>query len=288
MRQSVPAGDVSPRAITIAPLQPRAPRWVEAAVGTGTLEMFTAVVRDAAAMPAATLRTNVTAAYVKIGAALRAADKAAIRVWNYLPDPAHVMGPGLDRYMVFNAGRHDGYRQWHRDIDHATPLATASGVGISGRDLTIHCLASTEKGVPVDNPRQTPAWHYSVRYGPLPPCFSRAMVAVVNGRRCLLIGGTASIVGEDSRHAGDAHRQLEETLANLASVIRAACLVPEPDAAVLDRLVDLRVYIVRAEDAPMIRATVETRCRRAGHIELSEARLCRPELLVEIEGVAEI
>jgi chorismate lyase/3-hydroxybenzoate synthase len=283
------SGDAPARAIrTIVPLQPRVPQWVEAAVGTGTLEMFTAVVPDAAAMSAAALRTNVTAAYVQIGAALRAADKAAIRLWNYLPDPAHVMEPGLDRYMVFNAGRYDGYRQWHGDINRATPLATASGVGISGRDLTIHCLASTDRGVPVDNPRQTPAWRYSVRYGPLPPCFARATVAVVNGRRCLLIGGTASIVGEDSRHARDVQGQLEETLVNLTSLIRAACQVSEPDAAVLDRLVDLRVYVVRAEDAPMIRSVVEKRCRRAAHVELSEARLCRPELLVEIEGIAEI
>jgi chorismate lyase/3-hydroxybenzoate synthase len=283
------SGDAPARAIaTIVPLQPRVPQWVEAAVGTGTLEMFTASVPDAASMSAAALRTNVTAAYVQIGAALRAADKAAIRVWNYLPDPAHVMGPGLDRYMVFNAGRYDGYRQWHGDIDHATPLATASGVGIDGRDLTIHCLASTDKGVPVDNPRQTPAWRYSARYGPLPPCFSRATVAAVNGRRCLLIGGTASIVGEDSRHARDVQGQLDETLANLTSLIRAACHVSEPEAAVLDRLVDLRVYVVRAGDAPMIRSAVEQRCRRAAHIELSEARLCRPELLVEIEGIAEI
>jgi len=30
------------------------------------------------------------------------------------------------------------------------------------------------------------------------------------------------------------------------------------------------------------------RCARADHIELAIARVCRPELLVEIEGVAEI
>ena len=250
--------------------------------------MFTAVVPDAAAMPADILRANVTEAYVSLGRAVQAAEKTAIRLWNYLPEPAQVMGPGLDRYMVFNAGRYDGYRQWHGDINRRTPLATASGVGIAGRDLTIHCLASTNEGVPVENPRQTPAWQYSVRYGPLPPCFSRATIAAVNGHRWLLIGGTASVVGEDSLHDRNAGAQLDETLANLAALIRAACQVREEDIAALDRLVDLRVYIVRPEDAPMIHSVIRKRCRRAAHIELTAARLCRTDLLVEIEGVAEI
>src|ERR687898_555162 len=41
---------------TIAPLQPRAPRWVDEAVGTGTVQMLTAVVAGAAAMSTETLR----------------------------------------------------------------------------------------------------------------------------------------------------------------------------------------------------------------------------------------
>jgi chorismate lyase/3-hydroxybenzoate synthase len=250
--------------------------------------MFTAVVPEAAAMPAAVLRASVTDAYVRLGHAVQAADKTAIRLWNYLPDPAQVMGPGLDRYMVFNAGRYDGYRQWLGDINGRTPLATASGVGITGRDLTIHCLASASEGVPVENPRQIPSWRYSVRYGPLPPCFSRATIAAVNGRRWLLIGGTASVVGEDSVHHRNAAAQLDETLANLAALIRAACQVREADIAALDRLVDLRIYVVRPEDALMIHSVVRRRCRRASNIELTEARLCRTDLLVEIEGVAEI
>ena len=48
---------------TLAPLQPRAPRWVEEAIARGSLEMFTAVVPDAAALSAATLRANVATAY---------------------------------------------------------------------------------------------------------------------------------------------------------------------------------------------------------------------------------
>ena len=126
------------------------------------------------------------------------------------------MVDGLDRYMVFNAGRHDAYS------DQCGALGTASAVGIKGSDLSIHCLALEEPGTPVENPRQTPAWQYSARYGPLPPCFSRATIVDLAGRRTLLIGGTASVVGEDSRHAGEFDAQVEETLLNLEALIRTA------------------------------------------------------------------
>ena len=46
------------------------------------------------------------------------------------------MAPGLDRYMVFNAGRYDAYARWYgtpRAFSHA--LATASAVGVQGADL---------------------------------------------------------------------------------------------------------------------------------------------------------
>jgi hypothetical protein len=56
----------------------------------------------------------------------------------------------------------------------------------------------------------------------------------------------------------------------------------------LARLTDLRVYIVRAEDAPMIESVLRGRCPAAHHVEQTLARLCRPELLVEIEGIAAI
>jgi chorismate lyase/3-hydroxybenzoate synthase len=273
-------------------LQARAPQWVDDALGVGRVEMLTAIIADAASMNAGTLRARVADAYARLGESVRESGNAPIRLWNYLPDPNHVMAPGLDRYMVFNAGRFDGYRQWSGKPDAGgelvRSLATASGVGVAGSDLTIHCLTSPEHGVPVENPRQTPAWRYSARYGPMPPCFSRATIAEIGGRRRLLIGGTASIVGEDSRHERDVVSQVEETMANLAALIGAARRMPEPDDLALARLTDLRAYVVRPEDAEVVWPLLRARCSRARRIELTTARLCRPELLIEIEGVADI
>jgi chorismate lyase/3-hydroxybenzoate synthase len=239
-------------------------------------------------MDADALRVRVSDAYVAIGATLDAFDRQPIRLWNYIPDPGEAMGNGLDRYMVFNAGRYGGYATWRgSSAGFERSFATASGVGVISDDLVVHCLASETAGTPIENPRQRPAWQYSARYGPMPPCFSRATIAAVNGRRMLLIGGTASIVGEDSHHDGDVGAQTEETLSNLEALIEAARGGAEPGTA-LSRMIDLRVYVARPQDVIAIRSALAARCPGSAHVELTIARVCRPELLVEIEGVAHL
>lgn len=285
-------------------LFPRPPLWVDDALGASarhrdavgpvdivageSLAVLSASVRSARAMPPDTLRAHVADAYVAIGRALTAIGRVPIRFWNFVPDPGEPMGGGLDRYMVFNAGRFAGYAQWlGASNEFGRLLPTASAVGVISDDLVVYCLASDTRGTPVENPRQKPAYKYSRRYGPTPPSFSRATIAAVNGARRLLVGGTASIVGEDSMHVDDADAQLDETLRNLEALIGAA--LENRDAGdALGRLLELRVYVARPEDAPQIRNVLDVRCRRVHRIELAIARVCRPELLVEIEGVAEI
>jgi chorismate lyase/3-hydroxybenzoate synthase len=167
-------------------------------------------------------------------------------------------------------------------------VATASAVGVGGTDLVVHCLAAEHAGIPVENPRQTSSWRYSARYGPMPPCFSRATLATIVGRRRLLIGGTASIVGEHSQHPGDAEAQLQETLRNIGALIGAACHSDADPSHALRRLVDLRVYAQDDHVARVIRRRLDVRCPAIPRVEIVRARVCRPELLHEIEGVAEI
>jgi chorismate lyase/3-hydroxybenzoate synthase len=260
------------------------------AVATGPLALLTTSIPDAAAMDAGSLRASVARTYVALGDALATLEMSAVRLWNYLPNPGQPMGQGLDRYMAFNAGRHEGYGRWFNgNAPFGSSLPTASGVGIEDAALVVHCLASKIAGHAVENPRQKPAWQYSARYGPLPPSFSRATIATIRGRRLLLIGGTASILGEDSVHIGDVGAQLDETLENLTALISAARGGPSLAARdALCRIRDMRVYIRRDEDAALVDAALRQRCPDTGHVELVTARLCRPELLVEIEGVAEV
>lgn len=251
-----------------------------------SLTVLTTSVPAARGMCADRLRAEVAEAYIAIGDALTELGRVPIRFWNFVPDPAEPMGGGLDRYMVFNAGRFNGYAQWlGTSNEFARLLPTASAVGVISDDLVIYCLASETRGTPVENPRQKPAYNYSRRYGPTPPSFSRATIASLNGERRLLVGGTASIVGEDSMHPGDVDAQLEETLRNLEALIGAA-LADSHTGTPLERLLDLRVYVARVEDVSAIRKVLTARCARAERIEIAIARVCRPELLVEIEGVA--
>jgi hypothetical protein len=228
-------------------------------------------------------------AYTAIAAHLR--DRAArhpVRFWNYIPDIHRPCGEGLDRYMCFNAGRFAACSEWlgGPDTFHRL-LATGSGVGHCGEDLVIHALAASTPGVAVENPRQIPAYKYSRRFGPRPPCFARATMLREPGRAPLvLVGGTASIRGEESVHVNDLRGQTLETFENLAALVRSAA---GGDAAVgLNAFRDLRVYHFRDVDRDLIAALVADAFPQLDNVEFARADLCRPELAVEIEGVAEL
>jgi enamine deaminase RidA (YjgF/YER057c/UK114 family) len=241
---------------------------------------------NAAALPSYELSRRVSERYAALDVLLSDLKRRPVRIWNYVPGIVEVMEPGLDRYMAFNRGRYSAYTQsWRIEacFEHAVP--TASAVGIRGPDLVIDCLASATGGNPVDNPRQTASWRYSRRYGPLPPCFARGTISVLDGRRMLLIGGTASIVGEESRHDGNVRAQVEEALTNIEAVIVSA---GGPRCNPLERLTDVRVYVVNEADAEAIEALVRARSSKALRTETVLARVCRPELLVEIEGLADL
>jgi chorismate lyase / 3-hydroxybenzoate synthase len=201
-------------------------------------------------------------------------------MWNFVPSIQDQLDAG-DRYMAFNSGRFAAFVESFGlagDEPAATP--TASAVGIDGTTLWIHVLVADAPGVPVENPRQVPSYRYSKRYGLRPPCFARA----TKFESTLFIGGTASIIGEDSRHVADIVAQTEETLSNLRALIAAATGVSTDHA--LRALRDVRVHVTSALHTPVVRAVFEPVVSLDATLEFVEAQLCRKELLVEIEGIA--
>jgi chorismate lyase/3-hydroxybenzoate synthase len=265
---------------------------VQVTRGSG-VALVTARVPDALSSDADTLQRQVAAAYGAIGEAMDATGaRHAVRIWNYVPAITERMPDGRDRYMVFNAGRFEAFCDWFggpEAFDRQVP--TASGVGHPGADLVIHCLAADRPGVAVANPRQVQPFHYSRRFGPLPPCFARATV-VGSPSPMLLVGGTASIRGEDSLHVLDFAGQMGETLSNLAAMVHAASGRTGPfragDLTPLRRYRDLRVYLPDANRARVVTDMVASLFPSLRHLEMLHADLCRPELLVEIEGIAEL
>lgn len=232
-------------------------------------------------------------AYLRLAHHLQRDDRPhPVRIWNHVPNILGDGGGGLNRYMRFNAGRYQAYLEWFGGPDRFDQrVPAASAVGHPGDGMWIHVLACREPGTVICNPRQHPPHCYSKRFGPLPPCFSRAMcVRDDAGRTLLMAGGTASIRGEDSVHVGDLNSQLSETLENLAAVSRQATAGRTERAAtrqdLLRRFSDLRVYYVRESARPAIHAGILEHFTSLRRIEWIQADLCRPDLLVEIEGLA--
>jgi hypothetical protein len=213
----------------------------------------------------------------------RAARPHPMRIWNFLPRILDASGDGLDRYMRFNAGRFQAFRVFFGDVSFDKVVPAASAVGCDGDELVVHALLACKAGEPVANPRQRDPYCYSRRFGPLPPCFARAMRIEHKGEKLLMIGGTASVRGEDSVHVGDLVLQLQETTENLSALIAAAF---GSRRSPLSLLTNLRVYFVRRSDCESIQKSVNGWFESPRPIEWFQADLCRSDLLVEIEGLA--
>jgi chorismate lyase/3-hydroxybenzoate synthase len=237
-------------------------------------------------LPDADFRRLVSQAYESLGSALRERGQHPLRLWNYLPDIRRPSRCGFTRYEVFNAGRREGYRGWLGPRLEGS-LPASSAVGYHGKDCVIHVLAGAQPGLPVENPRQCPAYRYSRRYGPVPPSFARAtLVRGAGASRWAALSGTASIVGEESRHVGDLRAQLDETLANLSSVVRvlgerAGIGAPSEPLA---RCREIRAYVPHVQHVSLVQRALRLAFANLERLEIAHADLCRPELLVELEG----
>ncbi|MDB5324496.1 MAG: hypothetical protein JWM57_65, partial [Phycisphaerales bacterium] len=195
-----------------------------------------------------------------------------IRIWNYVPALLAPAGAELNRYMAFNAGRFEAMSRWFGEAGLAKHAPAGTGVGAPGDDLIIHGIGTTTPGEAVQNPLQTPAFHYSARYGPRPPCFARA----TRVGRVLLVSGTAAITGEDTVAPDDLPRQLALTLDHLAAL-----------AGDLRAYRSVRAYVPRRDDVTAVIAYLSARLSSDCDIRPIVTDLCRPELRVEIEGIAD-
>jgi enamine deaminase RidA (YjgF/YER057c/UK114 family) len=221
-----------------------------------------------------------------------------VRTWLYLGDITGLEA-SVPRYQKLNLARTDFFQDRRFLGDDASGRASrvsypaSTGVGAVGRDVMMSCLAlATDRPdvlrVALENPRQVAAHDYDHRYGRQSPKFSRAMAIVDRDLATVLVSGTASIIDSESHHIDDVARQTHETLDNIAALISADNFGNHGQAglgATLDDLAFARAYVKRAEDYAVVRDA----CRaRLGDVPVvyTVADMCRPELLVEIEGIA--
>jgi enamine deaminase RidA (YjgF/YER057c/UK114 family) len=221
-----------------------------------------------------------------------------IRTWLYLGGIVADEGP-TQRYKELNRARTDFYRDIHflgrrtsagRD---GRVFPASTGIGTEGRGIMMSAIAlATDRkdivAVPLENPRQVSAFDYGTHYSPESPKFCRAMALSCGNYATIFISGTASITNAETRHDGDAVAQTHETLNNIAALISEDNLAGHglPGlGATLEGLGVVRVYVKRAADYPAVR---EACLARLGEMPTIYAigDVCRPDLLVEIEGIA--
>lgn len=204
-----------------------------------------------------------------------------LRVWNVVPrigDPAP-NEPGLDRYMLFCRGRAATLKfAYGRRFEGR--LCAGTAVGSDSGPLSVWFLASRTKGEQRENPRQVRASRYPARYGPQPPAFTRATLAPDALGTGLFLSGTASVVGSESMHVGDVEAQVEETLRNIGALLGVDDVPGEED------LPYLRIYVRHPGDLVKIRTKLARYAGSGTETTYLQADICRPELLVEIEGLA--
>jgi len=221
-----------------------------------------------------------------------------LRTWLYLGD---IVGPEDDtqRYKELNRARTDYFQGLTfapaRLVDgfDRTVYPASTGIGADNRDVVMSCAAFVTnrddiRMVPLENPNQTAAYDYSGYYSPKSPKFSRAMALSCGPYATVFISGTASITDSETRYVDDVEGQTRQTLDNIEALIGGDNLtqhgLPGLHAS-LEDLAGIRVYIKHAADFEKTRRVCEARLGELPAI-YAVADVCRPDLLVEIEGIA--
>jgi enamine deaminase RidA (YjgF/YER057c/UK114 family) len=221
-----------------------------------------------------------------------------VRTWIY---QGHLVLPegNTQRYKELNRARTDyfgktRFLQRYLPKDYRGDVYPAStGIGTDDMDVVIGAVAvDTERkdviAVPLENPNQTSAFDYGTDYSPQSPKFARAMAVASSIGSLIFISGTASITDSESRHREDPIKQTEQTLDNIEALISSSNLESHGINGFksgLENLECVRVYVKRIADLESVRNVCEKRLKDVPAV-YTIADVCRPELLVEIEGFA--
>jgi chorismate lyase / 3-hydroxybenzoate synthase len=218
-------------------------------------------------------------AYRRVLALVAGQGAHLLRTWNVVAC-FYPGGTDLDRYKQFCRGRARAFEA-HHGAGFERRLCASTAVGAQVGPELVYFLAARAPGEHRENARQISAYRYPARYGPRSPSFARATRAPSALARQLLVSGTASIVGHESLHPEDAAAQTAETLRNMRVLVTGSA-----DAPLLGRMSLVKVYLRDAADHGTVRRLVQTELGDQAPVLYLRADICRPELLVEIEGVA--
>jgi chorismatase len=211
------------------------------------------------------------------------------RMWNFISHINSPNGEGMEVYRDFCQGRAEAFEthsgKW------TSRLSAATGIGALGDGLVFYCIASrSRKPVHIESPRQVPAYQYPRQYGPRSPSFARASylptIADEPGGT-LYLSGTASVIGHATAHPGDLAKQCDTTLENIHHLLTASP-ANNGETPTLKDLRMVKVYVRDENDIPFVRERCAQAFVPSARIQFLNVDICRADLLLEIEGIADI
>lgn len=208
-----------------------------------------------------------------------------VRQWNYI---SHItaVNDGIQNYQLFNDARSDFYEttEWSNGY----PAATGIGCDSGGVMVVVYAIKGFKGvGKQIDNPLQIPAHKYS---GEVLASGKEAVRTTPKFERGRLLGnivfvsGTAAIKGENSEFSDDACVQAKEAIDVVEHLVAPSNISKD---CVNFRFDLLRVYVRRPQDMEVIQNIFKAHFRDIPtHFLIAD--ICRPELLLELEGIGHI
>lgn len=214
------------------------------------------------------------------------------RQWNYIEHICVCDGEN-QHYQDFN----DSRSRFYAKADWSSGYPAATGIGTEHGGIMVEFIALQEEGlvnVALDNPLQIAAHKYSqdVLLGAEDPClkqrstpkFERARVLGLHDQLIVYISGTAAIRGETSLIADDITEQTHATMQNIDYLISNDNYRGE---SISRGYKMLRIYVKNSSHLEEVRNYMKVNYPEPIKIYIC-ADICRDELLIEVEGIAEI
>lgn len=216
------------------------------------------------------------------------------RQWNYIEQITGIK-EGKQNYQEFNDARTSYYDKG--DWVNGYPAATGIGTLCGGVMVDINAETGNDWAtIAIDNPLQIPAHVYSEKVLVSEECgevkkkttpkFERAKAVETDKGKLIYISGTAAIRGENSLKDIGINEQVNATLENIEYLIS----IKNGDAFGADISENasptyFRVYMKYVKHYDIAREIIYKRYPNlpVGYV---IADVCRPELLIEIEGMA--
>lgn len=208
-----------------------------------------------------------------------------VRQWNYIERITSV-DEGIQNYQLFNDARSGFYSgtDWSDDY----PAATGIGCDAGGVSVSVYAVKGFE-GVskPVDNPLQIPAHRYSEKVLASGKESVRTTPKFERGRllgNVMFVSGTAAIRGENCEFSEDPEAQAHGAIDVVERLVAPANIASGCESFEFEMI---RVYVRRPEDLECVKAVFSDHFSGVP-THFLVADVCRPELLLELEGVGRI